>query len=44
MREKNMSFYKSFHRVSMRIDLCDIGSINVFLMLRFSLGLIWLIK
>jgi len=25
MREKNMSYYKSFHRVSMSIDQGDIG-------------------
>jgi len=31
-----MSFYKSFHRVSMSICLGDISSVSVFLMLQFG--------
>jgi len=31
-----MSLYKSFHYVSMSIDLGDIDLVNVFLMLRFG--------
>jgi len=33
---KNISFYKNFHWVSMSIGLSDIGSISVFLILRFG--------
>jgi hypothetical protein len=35
-KDKNMSFYKSFHYVPMSIGLCDIDLVNIFLMLRFG--------